>query len=84
MPEALPERIEQLEAKLKSSNDAFNKIRLSEAIYDAYNSYYLQIEGEELEEKILVDLFRQWPEMEDFEEDLKPVIQEVVKEQAGQ
>ncbi len=84
MSAALPEKIEQLETKLKSSNEVFNSIRLGEAIRDATNSYNLQFEGDELVEKILMDLFRQWMELEDFEGDLKPIIQEVIKEEAGQ
>jgi hypothetical protein len=79
MPASLPDLIKDLEKKLKSSNDSFKNIRLDEALHDAYNSYYLQFEPHQLEEKILTDLYRQWPDMADYEDDLKKVVQEVIK-----
>jgi|GEM_PF-6957341 len=84
MAATLPALIGGLEAKLKSTNTTFQKIRLGEALYDAYHSYYLQIEPAHLEEKILNDLYRQWPDLIDFEGDLKIVVRELIKEQADQ
>jgi biotin-(acetyl-CoA carboxylase) ligase len=73
--------IRQLEAKLKASNDSFKSIRLDETLHDAYNSYYLQFEQQQLEEKILSDLYRQWPDLADFEEDLKKIVQQIIKDE---
>ena len=84
MSATFPDMIGRLEAKLKSSNASFKNIRLGEALHDAYNSYYLQFEPDQLEDKILNDLYRQWPDLADFEGDLKPVVQEMIKEQSDQ
>jgi biotin-(acetyl-CoA carboxylase) ligase len=73
--------IRQLEAKLKESNESFKNIRLDEALHDAYNSYYLQFEQQQLEEKILSDLYRQWPDLPDFEEELKKIVQQIIKDE---
>lgn len=82
MGSGLPELIKELESKLKSSSEEYATIRLEDALHDAYNSYYLQFDAEQLEEKILNDLYRQWPDMYDFEADLKKVVQGVIKDQA--
>ncbi|HET6370103.1 MAG TPA: hypothetical protein VFG95_02835 [Nitrospiria bacterium] len=73
--------IRQLEAKLKESNESFKNIRLDEALHEAYNCYYLQFEHQQLEEKILSDLYRQWPDLPDFEEDLKKIVQQIIKDE---
>ena len=84
MAATLSDMIGRLEAKLKSSNASFKNIRLGEALHDAYNSYYLQFEPEQLVDKMLNDLYRQWPDLVDFEEDLKTVVREFIKAQSDQ